>query len=102
MNWLNIFKKGGAIEKAIDIVDKSVEDKDKAKEIKLKLIQIMASQQSPITRYVRAIIAIMFMTVWLFFPEKMEGREEAVKYVLYGIIGFYFLADFTIDKWKGK
>jgi len=102
MSWLNIFKKGGAVEKAIDIVDKSIVDKDKAKEVKLELIKVMASQQSPITRYVRAILAIMFMAVWLFFPENMAGREEATKYVLYGIIGFYFLADFTIDKWKGK
>ena len=98
----NLFKKGGAVDKSLEIVDQAVEDKDKANELKMKLIQIMASQQSPITRYVRAILAIMFMTTWLFFPENMEGREEAVKYVLYGIIGFYFLADFTIDKWKGK
>ena len=102
MSWLNIFKKGGAVEKAIDIVDKAVVDKDKAKEVKLEIIKLMATQQSPITRYVRAILAIMFMTVWLFFPENMVGREEATKYVLYGIIGFYFLADFTIDKWKSK
>ena len=102
MGWLSIFKKGGPVDKAIEIVDKAVVDKDKAKEIKLELIKVMASNQSPITRYVRAILAIMFMTVWLFFPENMVGRDEAVKYVLYGIIGFYFLADFTIDKWKSK
>jgi len=98
----SLFKKGGAVEKGMNIVDQAVEDKDKANELKMKLIQLMAAQQSPITRYVRAILAIMFMAVWLFFPEKMEGREEATRYVLYGIIGFYFLADFTIDKWKGK
>ena len=70
MGWLDIFKKGGAVEKAIEIVDKAVVDKDKAKELKLDIIKIMASQQSPITRYVRAALAIMFMTVWLWFPEK--------------------------------
>jgi hypothetical protein len=102
MSWLSIFKKGGAVDRALDVVDKAVVDKDKAKEVKLEIIKIMASQQSPITRYVRAILAIMFFTVWLFFPENMVGREESTKYVLYGLISFYFLADFTIDKWKSK
>jgi hypothetical protein len=97
-----LFKKGGAVDKAINIVDKAVPDKDKANELKMKLIELMASQQSPITRYVRAIIAIMFMVVWLFFPDNMEGRDEMTKYIIYAIFGFYFLADFTIDKWKGK
>ena len=102
MSWLNIFKKGGAVEKAIDIVDKSVIDKDEAAKLKMKLIELMASQQSPITRYVRAAIALLFMIVWLFFPDNMEGRDETVKYIIYAIFGFYFLADFAIDKWKGK
>lgn len=98
----DIFKKGGIADKAVDLVDKMVPDKDKASELKMELIKLIASQQSPITRYVRAVLAIMFMVVWLFFPENFQGREDTTRYVLYGIIGFYFLADFAIDKWKRK
>jgi hypothetical protein len=98
----SIFKKGGAVEKITDIVDQAVEDKDKSKELKVKIIELMASLKNPITPFVRAIIGIEFITVWIFYPQNFEGREDTAQYVLYGIIGFYFLADFAIDKWKGK
>ena len=102
MKLKEILKVGGLVDKVIGIVDKTIVDKGKASELKMELIKLIAANQSPITRYVRAVIAIMFMVVWLFFPENFAGREDTTRYVLYGIVGFYFLADFTIDKWKRK
>ena len=100
MKLREIFKKDGLVDKITGIVDKAVPDKEKAAELKMELIKVIASVQGKVAPYVRAVIAVQFMTVWLWFPEKFANRSESERYVLYGIIGFYFLADFTIDKWR--
>jgi hypothetical protein len=100
--FLDIFKKGGFADKVTDIVGKAIPDKDKASELKMQLIALMAAQQGKIAPYVRAILSILIFTVWLFFPEKMVGREETTRYIIYAIISFYFLADLAIDKWKRR
>lgn len=98
----DLFKGGGIVDKVVDMVDKIVPDKQKAAELKMKLIKLIVSQQSPIAPYVRGLIALLFMVVWLFFPEKFVGREDSARYILYAICLFYFMADIAIDKWKRK
>lgn len=96
MNVLSLFTKGGAVNKAIDVIDKTVLDKTQATQAKFEVYQIIAA--SSVAKYVRALIAVLFVVVWLFFPEKFEGREKMSEYFLYAVVAFYFLVDKAADK----
>lgn len=96
MNIKGLLSGKGAIGKAIDVIEKVVPDVTQKNKLKFEIYQIIAS--SMVAKYVRAVLAIMFFAVWLFFPEKLEGREEMTKYMLYAIAGYYYI----VDRIKGK
>lgn len=98
MDLKGLFKAGGLGEKVINVVEKVVPDTQQKNELKFELYKIIVS--SMVAKYVRALLAVMFFTVWLFFPEKMEGREEVTKYLMYAIAGYYFLVDRAFNKAK--
>ena len=100
MNIKGLFSAKGAIEKAVGVIDKVVPDVKQKNELKFEIYKIIAS--SAIAKWVRALLAIMFFVVWLFFPEKMEGREDMSKYMLYAIAGYYFLIDRGFNYVKKK
>ena len=91
MNLKGLFSGKGIIAKAVDVIEKVVPDVQQKNELKFEIYKIIAS--SEVAKYVRALIALMFFVVWLFFPEKIAGREEMVKYMLYAIAGYYFIVD---------
>lgn len=96
MSIKNIFSAKGAIEKAVDVIDKVVPDTKQKTELKFEIYKIIAS--SAVAKYVRALLALMFFVVWLFFPEKLEGREKQAEYMLYAVAAYYFLVDKAFDK----
>ena len=100
MSIKSLFSASGVIEKAVDVIDKVVPDGKQKNELKFEIYKIIAS--SMVAKWVRALIAIMFFAVWLFFPEKIEGREDMVKYMLYAIAGYYFLVDRGFNYVKKK
>ena len=100
MDIKNLFSGKGLIEKAVTVIDKLIPDKTQANSLKFEIYKIIASSQ--IAKYVRALIAIMFFTVWLFFPEKLAGREEMTKYMIFAIAGYYFIVDRGLDGIKKK
>lgn len=98
MNWLK--PATDVVKNVTGIVTKLVPDKDLAEKLNNELmLAIIGLTQNSISRWVRAIIAIVWVTTWLYFPENFEGRENVSENVLYSIIGFYFL-DFVIDRFK--
>ena len=100
MNIKSLFSGKGAIEKAVDVIDKVVPDVKQKNELKFEIYKIIAS--SMVAKYVRAALALMFFAVWLFFPEKLEGREEMSKYMLAAIAGYYFIVDRGFNHVKRK
>lgn len=100
MNIKGLFSAKGAIEKAVAVIDKVVPDVKQKNELKFEIYKIIAS--SMVAKWVRALLAIMFFVVWLFFPEKMEGREDMSKYMLYAIAGYYFIIDRGFNHVKKK
>lgn len=100
MNIKGLFSGSGAIEKAVDVIDKVVPDTQQKNQLKFEIYRIIASSQ--VAKYVRALLAVMFFVVWLFFPEKLDGRERMAEYMLYAIAAYYFLIDKAFDKTLSK
>lgn len=98
MNLKGIFSGKGTVGKVVDVIDKVVPDAQQKNQLKFEIYKIIAS--SMVAKYVRALIALMFVSVWLFFPEKLEGREKLTEYMLYAIAGYYFLIDRGLNKVK--
>lgn len=89
---------GGMGEKVINVIEKVVPDSGQKNALKFELYKIIVS--SMVAKYVRAAIAIMFFSVWLFFPEKFEDRENIADYMLMAIAGYYFVVDRSLNRVK--
>lgn len=100
MNIKSLLNASGVLDKAIEVIDKVVQDKTQKTELKFEIYKIIAASQ--VAKYVRAIIALLFVVVWLFFPEHFDGREEMSKYFLYAVVAYYFLVDKAFDKMISK
>lgn len=100
MNIKNLFSGNGTIDKVIDVIEKVVPDAAQKSQAKFEIYKIIASNM--VAKWVRAIITLMFFIVWLFFPEKLTGREEMVKYMIYAIAGYYFIIDRSMNQIKRK
>ena len=100
MNIKNLFSGKTIVDKTLGIIDKVVLDKTQAASLKFEIHRIIAS--SNVAKYVRAVIAVLVVVVWLFFPEKFEGREKLSEYLLYAIAGYYYLVDLGLSGIKRK
>lgn len=98
MNLKELFSGNGTIDKVVGIIDKVVPDVAAKNEAKFEIYKIISSNM--IAKWVRAILALMFISVWLFFPEKLTGREEMTKYVMMAIVGYYFIVDRSMNRIK--
>ena len=100
MDIKGLFSAKGAIEEAVDVIEKVVPDTTQKNELKFEIYKIIAS--SMVAKYVRAALALMFFVVFLFFPEKLDGREEMSKYMLAAIAGYYYIIDRGFNYVKTK
>lgn len=90
MGWLNnITKKDGIVSQMTGLADKAIVDKDKRNEFIYNMSLIM--MQSEIAKYVRAVLGIVVVISCLFFADKLTIDKETQKYILYLVLGFYFL-----------
>ena len=90
MTWLSgLFRKGGAIDKITDIVDKTVTDKDARNELIYNIALVL--MQSRIAPYVRAFLAAVIVVSVMFFGDKITLDPEAQQYALYAVLAFYFM-----------
>jgi hypothetical protein len=88
------------VEKSLELIDKVVPDTEKRTELKFEIYRIIVSNQ--IARWVRAIIALMFFVTWLYFPENLKGKGNETEYIIWAILGYYYLVDKTLNRVKQK
>jgi predicted RND superfamily exporter protein len=98
MNIKKYLVSKNSINKAEELIEAIVKDEQQKSKLKYEIFKLLMSTH--IAKYVRALIALMFVIVWLFLPENIESNQDIAKYLMLGIVSFYFLLDVGIDRIK--